>query len=289
VRTYLLNPPFIPHFARDMRWQDTGRGGTLYYPIWLAYATGVMEEQNEVRLVDAPVRGWDTQRTINDIKKFNPGLIIVDTSFPTLTHDISQTEAIKEAHPNASIVIVGPPASQFSDRILGSQGVDFVARWEYDLTLKELAHILDKNEDLKTVKGLSYKSEGRIIHNPDREFTTTQELDKIPFVSKVYQEHLNPDDYFLNYSLHPEVQIFASRGCPFQCTFCAAKNLWKAQGSKVRYKPIEAVIDEIKYLKRNYNIDSFYIADDTFAMSQERAIEFCEQLLRGRRNKNNTR
>jgi hypothetical protein len=36
VKVYVLNPPYIPHFGRAMRWQDTGRAGTLYYPILLA-------------------------------------------------------------------------------------------------------------------------------------------------------------------------------------------------------------------------------------------------------------
>jgi anaerobic magnesium-protoporphyrin IX monomethyl ester cyclase len=54
MRVYLLNPPYYERFSRSMRWQETARGGTLYYPIWLAYATEVLEEEHKVKLVDAP-------------------------------------------------------------------------------------------------------------------------------------------------------------------------------------------------------------------------------------------
>lgn len=40
MKVYMLNPPYFPHFGRGMWWQDTGRGRTLYYPIWLSYAAG---------------------------------------------------------------------------------------------------------------------------------------------------------------------------------------------------------------------------------------------------------
>jgi len=70
MKVYLLNPPYFPHFGRGARWQDTGRGGTLYYPIWLAYATALLENNNKTRLVDAPAWGWSTDEVIRDIKKF---------------------------------------------------------------------------------------------------------------------------------------------------------------------------------------------------------------------------
>ena len=63
MKIYTLNPPYVSHFGRGMRWQDTARGGTLYYPIWLAYAAGVLEQAGfETRLVDAPAWNWDRKR-----------------------------------------------------------------------------------------------------------------------------------------------------------------------------------------------------------------------------------
>ena len=202
MKAYLLNPPYIPHFGRGMRWQDTGRAGTLYYPIWLSYAAGVLEQEHEVRLVDAPAWNWSQKQVIEDISKFQPDLIVLDSSFPSLNNDISVAEAIKQAYPDARVVLVGPPASQFPDGILQSNGIDIVARWEYDFTLKEIAQAIEikDNFEFEHIRGISYQRDGRIIHNPDRRFSSSKDLDKIPFVSKVYKKHFNVRDYFLGNS-----------------------------------------------------------------------------------------
>lgn len=59
MKIYLLNPPFLPNFGRSARWQDTSRGGTLYYPIWLSYATALLEKNHKVKLTDAPAWKWE--------------------------------------------------------------------------------------------------------------------------------------------------------------------------------------------------------------------------------------
>ena len=60
MKIYMLNPPYLPHF---------GRGGTLYYPIWLSCATAVMEQEYETKLVDAPAWNWGKEDVIEDVKK----------------------------------------------------------------------------------------------------------------------------------------------------------------------------------------------------------------------------
>lgn len=279
IDVYVLNPPYIPHFGRAMRWQDTGRAGALYYPIWLAYATGVLEQKCETRLVDAPAWGWDRKQVIVDIKKFEPDLVIMDSSFPSLNNDISVAEEIKENCPDIKTILVGPPASQFPDRILQSTGVDVVARWEYDFTVKEIAEALDKKEEFAVIKGISYKEGGEIVHNPDRELTNSENLDKIPFVSKVYKKHLNPRDYFLGDALHPHIQPFSARGCPYLCTFCC----WPQtlMGRKYRARSVSNVLDEMEWVEENMpEIRDVYFEDDTFTIDKKRVLTFCDEYIK---------
>ncbi|NMX21168.1 hypothetical protein C5S30_01750 [ANME-1 cluster archaeon GoMg4] len=218
----MLNPPYFPHFGRGARWQEVGRAGTLYYPIWLSYATAVVEQEHETRLVDAVARNWNVEDVIEDVKRFKPDLIVMDSSFPSLNNDIAVAGFIKQNYDkDVKIILVGPPASQFPEEILRNKDIDIVARWEYDFTLKEITSVLEEDGNLRDIKGISYKENEKIIHNPNRSFTDSEDLDKIPFVSKVYKKHLNVKDYFLGQSLYPEVQIFTGRGCPNQCTFCA--------------------------------------------------------------------
>ncbi|RLF97823.1 MAG: B12-binding domain-containing radical SAM protein, partial [Thaumarchaeota archaeon] len=276
MKFYLLNPPYLPHFGRGARWQDSGRGGTLYYPIWLSYATAVVEQEHETRLVDAPAWNWSKEEVIEDVKKFKPNLIVLDSSFPSLSNDIKVAEEIKQSYDvDVKIVLVGPPASQFPEEILRSSGIDFVARWEYDFTLKEIAEAIEENGDFKNIKGISYKENNEIIHNPNRPFTNSEDLDKIPFVSKVYKKHLDIRDYFLGQSLYPEIQIFTGRGCPNQCTFCA----WPQtlMGRKYRVRSISNVLDELEWIQDNLDVKEIFFEDDTFTLNKKRVSEFCKE------------
>ena len=274
MRVYMLNPPYLPHFGRGMRWQDTGRGGTLYYPIWLSYATAVVEQEHETKLVDAPAWNWSRQDVVDEIKKFKPDLIVIDSSFPSLNNDIEVATEIKK-NCKSKIVLVGPPTSQFSDKILDNNGMDIVARYEYDFTIKEIANKIESGEGFENVKGISYKVDGKIIHNPNREFTSSEDLDKIPFVSEVYKKHLNIRDYFLGSSLYPEVQIFTGRGCPFQCTFCS----WPQtlMGHKYRVRSIPNVLDELEWIQENLDVKEVFFEDDTFTIDQKRVLDFCKE------------
>jgi radical SAM superfamily enzyme YgiQ (UPF0313 family) len=261
-----------------MRWQDTGRGGTLYYPIWLAYATGVLEQAGfEARLVDTAAWGWDMKQVLADIGNFKPDLVVVDTSFPSLHNDISMAETIKGDYPDIRTVMVGAPASQFAEKMLSSPGIDMVARWEFDFVLRDLLQAIDGEQSLQEVKGISYKDGSKLIHNPDRELTSSEDLDKIPFVSQVYKNHLNVKDYMLNYSysMHPEVQIFTGRGCPFQCTFCS----WPQtlMGRKHRTRSISNVLDEFEWVEKEFKqVKQIFVEDDTFSIDKRRVIEFCQ-------------
>jgi len=274
MKIYLLNPPYFPHFGRGARWQDTGRGGTLYYPIWLAYATAFLEQNNEVKLVDAPAWDWNKNDVISDIQDFKPDLIVIDSSFPSMNNDISVAEFIKENDIKALIVLVGPPTSQYPEKILQSAGIDIVARWEYDFTLKELTEKIENGSDYSDVEGISYKDGKNIINNPDRKFSNSEEIETIPFVSKIYDNHLNIKDYFLGQSLYPEIQIFTGRGCPNQCSFCA----WPQTliGRKYRVRSIPNVLDEVEWIEKNLDVKEIFFEDDTFTISKKRVLEFCK-------------
>jgi radical SAM superfamily enzyme YgiQ (UPF0313 family) len=273
MKVYMLNPPYMPRFGRSMRWQDTGRAGTLYYPIWLSYATGVVEQEHKARLVDAPAWGWGIKEVLEDVKRFKPDLVVIDSSFPSLKNDVRVAEEVKK-EVDCTTVLVGPPTSQLSEEILRSEGVDVVARYEYDFTIKELANALEEGRNLREVKGISYKENGRIIHNPDRGFTSSEDLDKMPFVSKVYKEHLNVRDYFLNYCLYPMVQIFTGRGCPYQCTFCSWPQTFT--GRKYRVRSVENILDELEWIEENMDVKEVFFEDDTFTINKRRVLEFCK-------------
>ena len=280
IKIYLLNPPFIQGFSRGVRGVgESTRGGTLYIPIWLSYATGVLDQSNETRLIDAQALSWGIDDVLQDISNFNPNIIVIDTNFSSLNNDIDIANLLKKQS-GAITIMVGPPTSQFPNKILES-GIDIVARNEYDLTLNEVVNNITK--DLNEIKGISYKKNDNIIHNPNRDLTSSEDLDDIPFVSDVYNRYLNISDYFLSSSFHPTVQIFTGRGCPNQCTFCSwPKTL---MGRKYRVRSIDNVLNEFEYIIDHMPaIKEIFIEDDTFTIDKNRVLEFCKKYEERRLN-----
>lgn len=277
MNIYLLNAPFKENFVRCGRWQGVAsRGGTLYYPIWLSYATGVLEKEGyNVRLVDAPAWKWDLEKVVKDAKSFKPNLIIVDSNFSSLKNDCEIAKLLKD-ETNATSVLVGPPVSQFSEKIL-NYGVDIAARFEYDFIVRDIAEAIDNNRPFDNIRGISYKKDGKIVHNPDRAFISSEELDEIPFVSAVYKKYLNLNDYFLGHTLNPMVQIFTGRGCPNRCTFCSwPENL---MGRKHRVRSTKNVVDEFEYIVSELpEVNEIFIEDDTFTIGNHRIKEICSEI-----------
>jgi radical SAM superfamily enzyme YgiQ (UPF0313 family) len=280
MKIYLLNPPFIENFVRCGRWQGVAaRGGTLYYPIWLAYATGLLEKNgHKTKLVDAIAWKWDENKVLEDAQKFEPDLIVVDSNFSSLRNDSNVAKLLKDGT-GAVSVLVGPPVSQFPERILTDGEVDIAARLEYDFTVRNIAEAVEDGKSFENISGISYKEHGKIIHNPDREFITSEELDEIPFVSKVYKEHLNIKDYFLGHTLYPMVQIFTGRGCPNRCTFCSwPKTL---MGRTYRIRNAENVVDEFEYITKELpEVKEIFIEDDSFTIGKNRIKGVCSEILR---------
>lgn len=281
----MLNPPFLPNYVRCGRWQGVrAHGKTFWYPIWLSYACGVLEQDNhELRLVDAVDRKWKHENAIEDIKQFNPDLVVVDTNFTSLINDINLCKEIKKSVSACKIVVVGPPIAQFSNLALESEGVDVAARLEYDYTLRDLASALEHGGCFQGIKGISYKTNGEIVHNPDREFISSEELDTIPFVSGIYKKHLKISDYYLDHTLHPMVQIFSGRGCPSKCTFCSwPKNL---MGNKYRARSVKNIVDELEWIKKNLpEVKEIFFEDDTFTISNKYINAIAEEILKQKLN-----
>jgi len=278
MRVCLLNLPFVKNFVRCGRWQGVAaRGKTLYYPLWLAYAAGFLENNDhEVQLIDSIANEMELDELMDNVTKFNPELLVIDTNFSSLKNDITISKLLKEKT-GATLVMVGPPVSQFADEIV-KNGIDFAARFEFEETVKEIAESLHEG-DFSEIKGISYKKDGEIVHNPNRDPTTSEFLDELPFVSEVYKKHLKIDDYFLSHSLFPMVQIFTGRGCPNYCTFCS----WPEtlMGRKYRVRSVENVVDEFEYITRELpEVKEIFIEDDSFTIDKKRLNNFCDELIK---------
>jgi len=278
MKILMLNPPFFPRYSRSQRSPAVTKSGTLYYPVWLAYATAVLEKKGfEVKLIDAPAQGLDRKDIETLVKDYKPGLIVIGTSTPSIYNDVEIGVKLKKIIPESFITLVGTHVSALPEESLDlDENIDAVARGEYDYTIAELADALSQKTDLSKVLGISFRGDKKVIHNPDRPKITN--LDEIPFVSSVYKKHMTIKNYFFAASDYPMVQIFTARGCPFQCFFCVYPQT--IHGNVYRTRSAENVVDEFAYIKENLPyVREIVIEDDTFSVDRKRVRKICELII----------
>lgn len=279
LKILMLNPPFFPKYSRSSRSPAVTKSGTIYYPLWLSYATGLLEKEGfAVRLIDAPAAGLGLDQIIPLVKEFKPDLLVLDTSTASIYNDVEVGAELKRIVPGALLVLVGTHPSALAEETMGlSPLIDAVARREYDHTLRDLARALEGGQELGGVLGLSYRQDGRIVHNPDRPFI--EDLDEIPFASAVYKKHLDIKDYFYAHCQNPVVSFFGGRGCPGKCVFCVYPQTFF--GRRYRHRSPENIAEEFAYVARELpEVREILIDDDNFTADQAHTVRTCQEIIK---------
>ncbi len=289
MRILSLNPPFLPKYSRESRSPAVARSGTLYFPMWLAYATGNLEKSgHDVLLIDAPASNITLDEVVKRAVQFDPSIAVLDTSTPSIFNDIEVGHALKKAIPSLFIVLVGVHVSALPEESLQiDPSIDAVAFGEYDRTLVDLAEKLggemNRDDALRTVDGLAFRaSDGSVIKNNPRPYL--EDLDSIPFVSSVYKKFLDINPYFYGHSRHPIIVTVTGRGCPFKCTYCVIPQT--LQGHRYRKRSIKSIVDEFLYIAENFpDVKEIMIEDDTLTADKNRCREFSRALIDAGANK----
>ena len=283
MKVLVLNPPFLPKFSRESRSPAVTKSGTLYYPMWLAYAVGYLEKnKHEVLFVDAPAEGLTKEDVCFKAAGFKPDMAVLEASTPSIYNDVEVACAIKKEVPDVFTILVGVHVSAVPRQTLqeAPQGLDAVAIHEYDATLVDLASKLEhsrSDEVLKSILGIAFRNErGEVIQNDDRPFIG--DLDDIPSVSSVYKKHLDTTPYFYGHSRHPLIVLLTGRGCPFHCTYCVYPQT--LMGHKYRKRSVKSIVDEFLFIAENFpKVKEIMIEDDTLTADRKRCRELSQALI----------
>jgi anaerobic magnesium-protoporphyrin IX monomethyl ester cyclase len=277
MRVLMLMPPYIQGFMRNGRWESMTISGSQWYPIFMSYATGLLErEGHEVKLMDAQVDKLSAIQTLDKAIDFKPDLTVVYFSMKSLENDVEITQKICELT-KSDAVFVGSSSSFDPPKVLGiSPKVNKLIKGEFDFGVLDLAN----RKPLKDIKGLVYK-EGYSLHtNEPRALITGTELEQFPFVTSVYKKHLNMKNYWLSAHYNPYVDLFTGRGCAWgNCTYCLWNyTMYKGIGDKYRPRSISNVIEELKYIKSELPfVRDVYLQDDY--IPQDRICEISQAIL----------
>jgi hopanoid biosynthesis associated radical SAM protein HpnJ len=270
MKTLFLHPPSFDGFdgGAGSRYQARREIRSFWYPTWLAQPAALVPDS---RLIDAP----PARRKLDDVLPLagDYELAVLHTSTPSFASDLRVAEALKDENPRLKIGMIGAKvAVEPEESLKASPALDFVAREEFDFTVKEVA----ESRAFASIDGLSFRnSSGVIVHN--RERAVLEDMDRLPFVTEVYKRDLRVEDYFIGYLKHPYVSLYTGRGCRSKCTFC----LWPQTvgGHRYRVRSVGHVIDEIRLAKGYFpQVKEFFFDDDTFTDDRPRAEAIAREL-----------
>jgi hopanoid biosynthesis associated radical SAM protein HpnJ len=255
MRTLFLQAPSFEGFdgGAGARYQNRREIKSFWYPTWLAQPAALVEGS---KLIDAPPHRLGLADVLPQVK--DRDLVVLHTSTPSFASDVKTVRALKATNPNLKIGMIGAKvAVDAAGSLAACEELDFVARNEFDFTIKEVAD----GRDFGSITGLSYRGrDGRIVHNTER--AILHNMDELPFVSPVYKRDLTIENYFIGYLRHPYLSFYTGRGCKSRCTFC----LWPQTvgGHNYRTRSVGHVIDELKWAMKAFpQVKEVFFDDDT--------------------------
>lgn len=280
-KVFLGNPPWSkPGYygvRAGSRWPHFESITSRYmpFPFMLAYAAAVLEQsEREVLLVDGIAERLSDEQFLEKISSFAPHLILLEVSSSSFPSDIRLIRKIRDMmDQDVTLALAGPHADMYVPEFLNRcPEVDLVLMGEYEYTLADVAQAMDTGQPIHSIPGLIARDEReQPIHTGTR--PVVQDVDSFPWPARHF---LPMNTYCDNPGGMPDpvLQMWASRGCPYRCTYCCWPHLM--YNKTYRQRNIQDILEEMETACRTYNLNSVYFDDDTFNIGKKRMLEFCE-------------
>lgn len=247
MKIVLINPP-NPYLADQKRNQ----------PLGIMYLAAMLEKENyDVKLVDlcnVEEEDWIKRTPEADVYG-------ISATTPGYFRSVKIAKKLKEQYSNCITVLGGAHATALPKTV--DPIFDKVIIGEGELSFLDILRDLIISKDFTKNNTRFYQTE--YIKN----------IDTIPFPAR----HLLPLDSIISYNLvekgKPATSIISSRGCNYNCSFCASRTMW---GEKVRFRSADNVIQELKQIIYDYKIHHFRFHDDTMTLNKKRLLELCKKM-----------
>lgn len=201
----------------------------------------------------------------NEIK--DADLVGISSITSTSSRSYKLISEIKKINPGVQIVMGGAHPTFMPEEVI-ENGSDYAVRGEGEKTIIELINAIEGKCALEDVDGLSFKKDGKFIHNKDRELI--ENLDDMPFPDWSLLENHKEINY---------IPIQTSRGCPYDCKFCS---VIKVFGRKYRFRSVGSIIEEIKYLLKTFEgskAKRIFFYDDNFSANKTRTKNLLKKII----------
>lgn len=145
----------------------------VFTPLDLAYSAALLEKNGfDVAIIDSPTLNLNRSKILRRVVNKNPDLIIVNTAGVTIPNDLDFASWLKNTLETETVAMT---STYMPEHILMNSDIDVFIRGEAEYTILELCQ---NYPDIKEIKGVSYKKDNKIFHNPRRPLI--KNLDELP-------------------------------------------------------------------------------------------------------------
>ncbi len=222
----------------------------------------------EAQIRDYPAMGreWDTLE--QDLTKLSPDTVLFDVTTATLDKDLEVARMAKRLLPDCRTIGRGEVFERRGEAILESTPqLDMALCGEPEMEIEKLAA---ETPDYGIKAAIWRDADGHIHRNDGRAFV--EDLSELPLPAR---DLLDNALYLSPESGRPITVIKANRGCFAHCVFCPAGAI---SGYKLRVRPVESIIEELKECVEKYGIHDFLFDGDTFTAKKSWLLELCSRI-----------
>lgn len=271
----LINAPYehtVGRFQRLAHFTDP--------PLGIAYLASYLREQlPEVKtdILDAAAHNMTISQIVKHIEQKRPR--IVGLTCVTITANLVKkiARAVKEILPETLLVAGGIHPTALPNDFFPD--IDVCVLSEGELTMLELARAFlggrHLSKDFSDIRGIVFCPEGEPVRTEERPLIA--DLDIMPFPAR---DLLPQDKYLCQYPHRTPTRRYStmmlSRGCPYDCTFCCSKQIWRR---KVRFRSPDNILQELHMLRERHRVSMIHFADDNFCLSRERSLGLFKRML----------
>ena len=250
-------------------------------PLNLLLLAAVVRERNyQPAIIDCPAFGLNSSNVINQLKSIKPKFIGLTAMTPHIIQAAILAKKIKEALPQAIIVLGGTHISSMPEETLHRfPNIDIGVIGEAEYTLPELLDGINSGIPLSSIRGIIYRNHNNLtITEPRNE---NIDLDKLPIyawdILPGFPRQYKPPIFSAHRT--PAVSIITSRGCPGHCIFC-----YSGCHKTLATYSAEYIITMLNHLKKKYKIKEFMIYDDNFIMYRNNLVKLLNFLIKEKAN-----
>ncbi|MCB1153750.1 B12-binding domain-containing radical SAM protein [bacterium] len=250
---------------------------TVSPSLGLGYLAACLQQADYgVQLYDLARRHMTFKQMVRQLAETRPKYIGLSISTPNYHNSSKIAQMLRSLPYRPTIILGGPHVSVYPRAALTEFDGDYVLKKESEYSLIELLNTLEDGGDPSGVNGIAFKPNGEIIETEDAPIP--RDLDELPWPAwnLIQPQVYPPIPHQLFVKNLPVAPVLTSRGCPFNCNFCASTYLF---GAKIRRRDLKDVVDEMFYLVDNFGIKEIHIEDDNPTLVKKHIYGLCDELL----------